>query len=190
MSRRTWKPDIEYSIRHRVSRALVGLSGEAVHFSKAAINMGVPSGGHGSDAAPRTWPCSLLSFNRTFGSVARTPSSRAPITKFSSGSCSRTVHCGSTRICGSAARLGVRRLQGHSEQRKSPASEPARRDGAPAISPGQAEFDVSSFSPLLPRDAGFAPPKYELLYLTGRRLRQLFDEADPLRCLEVGQTRA
>jgi len=41
---------------------------------------------------------------------------------------------------------------------------------------------------LLPRDAGFAPSQHELLYLTRRRLRKLVDEADPLRCLEVGQT--
>ena len=43
---------------------------------------------------------------------------------------------------------------------------------------------------LLSRDAGLAGAQHVLLHLARRCLRQLVDEADPLRCLEVGERTA
>jgi hypothetical protein len=41
---------------------------------------------------------------------------------------------------------------------------------------------------LLPHHAGSAPSQHEFLHFTRRGLRKLVDDADPLRCLEMGQT--
>ena len=63
----------------------------------------------------------------------------------------------------------------------------ARAGGSSTKSPWDQGKTIPRICRLLPRDTGFAPPQHEFLYLTRRRLRKLVDEADPLRCLEVGQ---
>jgi hypothetical protein len=61
------------------------------------------------------------------------------------------------------------------------------RPGSSRANARSREFDLS-YHPLLPRDPSPATSQHELLHLTRRGFRKLVDEANPLRCLEVGQT--